>query len=755
MREGVDVQVVRRLVEQQHVRLGHQQPRELQPPPLAAGELPDRRPLPRRREPEPLQHRRRRQLQLAEPHELRDGLGRLQHAHVACGRSTSSCVSCASCTVVPCTRRPRVERPLAGQRPQQRRLARAVHPDDPDPVARPEPPGHPVEQRRARRSGRSRPPAPAPCARAGSWRSRAARRCCAAAGRPRSAPRPPRSGTAASTCARAARGAARPAPCARGCGGGPRPRRTAGSARPGRRPSRRSRRGSSPRGRPRPPRSGCTRRRGTTGRASRPRPRSAGRSGAGPASRCPRRRGGSWARRARRGPGRRPASPPARPGASPRRTARRRCGPGRAARARRGRRAPAGRPPTRARRRSGPARRRAPAHPAGSTSPCARCARSQPADPADPAALRLPFAGEDVEQRGLAAAVEADDADPLAALDAERDGVEQHPGGVAGDVRGDRLQVDEVLAHDPPGHQACTGGRETGGGSFGSTSRAPGTGRAPPAPSGTPRRRRAGPRRRSRSRRPRTGTRRSGRSPRRSPPARRRRPRRAGSGAGPAPCSPPPPAGRCPGRARAGAGRRPRRPRAPARRAAPRAGPRRRPRSRSSSPYTAGVDSPPRCSAITQCCGCRDSTGTIVSPRPVPSAVPPCSANVDVAAQLGGHPGELVAGEVELPQRREADERAGGVRAAPGHAAGDRDALAQHHPDVRVAVGVLGDQLDGAPREVRAVRRHLAPRPRRAPRRPGARSPRPSPRRTGSRRGRPWTGRGSRRSAAVRRRDAG
>ncbi len=80
--ERVDVQVVGRLVQQQHVGLGHQEPGELQPPPLAAGELPDRRPLPRRREPQPLQHRRRRELQLPQPHVLRDVLGGLQHAHL-------------------------------------------------------------------------------------------------------------------------------------------------------------------------------------------------------------------------------------------------------------------------------------------------------------------------------------------------------------------------------------------------------------------------------------------------------------------------------------------------------------------------------------------------------------------------------------------------------------------------------------------------------------------------------------------------
>ena len=68
----------------------------------------------------------------------------------------------------------------------------------------------------------------------------------------------------------------------------------------------------------------------------------------------------------------------------------------------------------------------------------------QPADVADATVVRRAFAGEDVEQRGLAPAVEADDADPVADLDAERDPVEQDPGGVAGDVRGDGLQVDQV-----------------------------------------------------------------------------------------------------------------------------------------------------------------------------------------------------------------------------------------------------------------------------------------------------------------------
>ena len=52
--QRVDVEVVRRLVEQQHVGLVHQQPQQLQPPPLAAGQLADRRPLRVADEAEPL-----------------------------------------------------------------------------------------------------------------------------------------------------------------------------------------------------------------------------------------------------------------------------------------------------------------------------------------------------------------------------------------------------------------------------------------------------------------------------------------------------------------------------------------------------------------------------------------------------------------------------------------------------------------------------------------------------------------------------
>src|SRR5690606_23189865 len=66
---------------------------------------------------------------------------------------------------------------------------------------------------------------------------------------------------------------------------------------------------------------------------------------------------------------------------------------------------------------------------------------AQPADPADPPGVGLLEAGEHLEQRGLAAAVEADDADALARVHAEGDAVEQR-----GDPEalGDLLEVDQV-----------------------------------------------------------------------------------------------------------------------------------------------------------------------------------------------------------------------------------------------------------------------------------------------------------------------
>ena len=53
-RERLDVEVVRRLVEEQHVRLVHEQPGQLQPAALTAGEVPDPRLLAGPGEAEPL-----------------------------------------------------------------------------------------------------------------------------------------------------------------------------------------------------------------------------------------------------------------------------------------------------------------------------------------------------------------------------------------------------------------------------------------------------------------------------------------------------------------------------------------------------------------------------------------------------------------------------------------------------------------------------------------------------------------------------
>ena len=261
----------------------------------------------------------------------------------------------------------------------------------------------------------------------------------------------------------------------------------------------------------------------------------------------------------------------------------------------------------------------------------------------------------------------------------------------------------------PSGHQACTGGRRDGRGLVRVDEPRAGhrTVRDPDRPA-HPDPGQLRPRRRSRCRRPSRGTRRSARTPRRSRPAPRRRPRHEGSGAAPAPCSPPRPAGRCPGRARAGADRRPRRPRSPARPAAPGSRSRARSRrSRSSSPYTAGVDSPVRCSATTQCCGCRDSTGTTVSPRPVPSAVPPCSAKATSLPSCAAmrDSSSRVRSSFHSAESPTSAPAASALPPAIPPATGMP--LRSTTRTSGIAAGVLGDELDGAPREVPAVRRHL------------------------------------------------
>ena len=79
--QRVDVEIVRRLVEQQHVGLGHHQPHQLEPAPFAAREIGDERPLPVADEAEALAQLRCRQLAaVAERDAGAHRLERLEHA---------------------------------------------------------------------------------------------------------------------------------------------------------------------------------------------------------------------------------------------------------------------------------------------------------------------------------------------------------------------------------------------------------------------------------------------------------------------------------------------------------------------------------------------------------------------------------------------------------------------------------------------------------------------------------------------------
>ena len=81
--QRVGVQVVGRLVQQQHVGLGHQQPEQLQPAPLAAGQVGDRGPLPAGAEAEPLGQLGGGQLDAAEVGGPGDLLDRLQQPQLS------------------------------------------------------------------------------------------------------------------------------------------------------------------------------------------------------------------------------------------------------------------------------------------------------------------------------------------------------------------------------------------------------------------------------------------------------------------------------------------------------------------------------------------------------------------------------------------------------------------------------------------------------------------------------------------------
>ena len=256
--QRVGVQVVGRLVEQQHVRLAGQQPQHLQPAPLAAGQVADRGPQSGASvEAEHLGELGRGQLPAAEhdpPGDLLDGL---QHPQV--GRAARR---------VPGTGTPSVRSSRSHQPPGVRRASRPASsrssvvlpapfaPEDGDPVARADLPGQVVGGSASApavqgdvRPGRT------PACRAGRWPAAAATRCRGAAARRRSARWRRRCGTAAWRCGPAGRGAARRSPCAAGSAGAPRwPPRPA-RARRGPASTRRSRPRTPGRSRRRPPRS--------------------------------------------------------------------------------------------------------------------------------------------------------------------------------------------------------------------------------------------------------------------------------------------------------------------------------------------------------------------------------------------------------------------------------------------------------------------------------------------------------------------
>ena len=264
--------------------------------------------------------------------------------------------------------------------------------------------------------------------------------------RPRSARWRRRCGTSASRSAPAGRGAARRAPCGPGSAGASRRPRPGAAARPW--PAR------TPRSRPRRrrPTPSCTshvhwqtasrnhRSWVTTTSAD-----GRGDAGGRPARRPPRRRGGWSARRARPGRGRRAAARPASSAAARRRTARATA---------RSRATPASSTSTTSRVRGSAAHswsdvpaehRLADGVGVDELVALVEVADQQPALPRDPAGVGLLEAGHHLEQRGLAVAVAADDADPLARADAERDVGEQRADAVG---LGDPLEVEQV------GHQA-------------------------------------------------------------------------------------------------------------------------------------------------------------------------------------------------------------------------------------------------------------------------------------------------------------
>ena len=222
--EGVDVQIVGGFVEQQHVGFVEQQPQELQPAPLTAGQLGDPGGQLVADEPEVLEQRVRADLpaagQLGDSAATLDGIDDPLVAVDLLERLTQ--IADPQCQAPLDGARGRLQ--LAGEQPQHRRLAGAVDADQPDADTRPDRPVDAVEQDARRVADLETGPGAdrrRPC-RAVPWQSVAGQANRAAAVRWRSARWPPGCETWAWMSAPAVRAATTPAPCASGSGAAPR-----------------------------------------------------------------------------------------------------------------------------------------------------------------------------------------------------------------------------------------------------------------------------------------------------------------------------------------------------------------------------------------------------------------------------------------------------------------------------------------------------------------------------------------------------
>ena len=132
--ERLDVEVVGRLVQHQHVgRLG-EEPGQQQPVPLAAGQRPHRRARPLRREEEVLQVAEDVLARAADLHEVGAVRDAVEHGRVRI-ELLAQLVEVRDLEAGALADAPAVRRELAEQQAEQGGLARAVGADEPDAVA--------------------------------------------------------------------------------------------------------------------------------------------------------------------------------------------------------------------------------------------------------------------------------------------------------------------------------------------------------------------------------------------------------------------------------------------------------------------------------------------------------------------------------------------------------------------------------------------------------------------------------------------